>query len=152
RRIDADRIVLDGGELPAGPSTLYVDCTAYGLRATPARPIFVPGRITPQSLMGAFTTFNAALLGYIEAAREDDDEKNRLCRPTPYPSAPADWVSIYAGGFAAITRLLMEPDLAEWLGTCRLNTTRGLNDHLDDPRVQVALGRWFEHLEPALAN
>jgi hypothetical protein len=152
RRIDADRIVLEGGELAASSSTLYVDCTAYGLKATPPRPIFEPGRITPQSLMGAFTTFNAALLGYVEAAREDDDEKNRLCPPTPYPSAPADWVSIYAGGFSTITQLMQEPDLAEWLGTCRLNATRGLNDHLDDPRVQIALGRWFEHLEPALAN
>ena len=48
--------------------------------------------------------------------------------------------------------MLQEPDLAGWLATCRLNTTRGLNDHLGDPRVQAALGKWFEHLEPALAN
>jgi hypothetical protein len=27
-----------------------------------------------------------------------------------------------------------------------------MNDHLDDPRVQAALGKWFEHMQPALAN
>jgi hypothetical protein len=48
--------------------------------------------------------------------------------------------------------MLEEPDLAAWLGSCRLNTTRGVNDHMDDPRMQTALGRWFEHLEPALVN
>jgi hypothetical protein len=48
--------------------------------------------------------------------------------------------------------MLQEPDLAAWLGTCRLNTTRGMNDHMGDPRMQAALARWFEHVEPALAN
>jgi len=48
--------------------------------------------------------------------------------------------------------MLEEPDLAAWLGTCRLNTTRGMADHMGDPRIQAALRRWFEHMEPALAN
>ena len=152
RRIDTDRIVLDEGEVPTDRGTVHVDCTAYGLRATPPRPIFEAGRITPQSLMGGFTTFNAAMVGFVEAARDDDADKNRLCPPTAYPSRSIDWISVFEGGFRVITQMLQEPDLAAWLGTCRLNTTRGMNDHLGDPRVQAALGRWFEHIEPALAN
>ena len=152
RRIDTDRIVLDEGEIPTDRGTIHVDCTAYGLRATPPRPIFEEGRITPQSLMGGFTTFNAAMVGFVEAARDDDADKNRLCPPTAYPSKSIDWISVFEGGFRVITQMLQEPDLAAWLGTCRLNTTRGMNDHMGDPRMQAALGRWFEHMEPALAN
>ena len=152
RRVDSDRIVLDQGEVQTDRGTVHVDCTAYGLRETPPRPIFDAKRITPQSLMGGFTTFNAALVGFIEAARDDDVDKNRLCPPTSYPSRSIDWISVFEGGFRVITRMLEEPDLAEWLGTCRLNTTRGMNDHLHEPRVQAAIGRWFEHLEPALTN
>ncbi len=82
RRIDTDRIVLDDGEVPTDRATIHVDCTAYGLRATPPRPIFEAGRITPQSLMGGFTTFNAAMVGFVEAAR---DRRRRQ-----EPALPAD--------------------------------------------------------------
>ena len=152
RRIDTDRILLDEGEVSTERGTIHVDCTAYGLRATPPRPIFEEGRITPQSLMGGFTTFNAAMVGFVEAARDDDADKNRLCPPTAYPSKSTDWISVFAGGFRVITQMLQEPDLAAWLGTCRLNTTRGMNDHMDDSRMKAALGRWIEHVEPALVN
>ncbi len=152
RRIDSDRIVLDNGEVPSDRGTIHVDCTAYGLKAVPPRLIFEQGRITPQSLMGGFTTFNAAIVGFIEATRSDDPDKNRLCPPTPYPSDTADWVSVFEGGFRVMTRMLEDRDLAAWLGTCRLNTTRGMNDHMSDPRVQTALGQWLQHMESALAN
>jgi hypothetical protein len=151
-RIDTDRILLDDGEVPTDRGTIHVDCTAYGLREVSPRPIFEEGQITPQSLMGGFTTFNAAMVGFVEAARDDDADKNRLCPPTAYPSQSVDWISVFEGGFRVITQMLQEPDLAAWLGTCRLNTTRGMNDHMGDPRMRAALGRWFEHMEPALAN
>ena len=152
RRIETDRIVLDDGEVPTDLGTVHVDCTAYGLRDTPPRPIFEAARITPQSLMGGFTTFNAAMVGIVEVARDSNADKNRLCPPTTYPRTSIDWISVFEGGFRVITEMLQEPDLATWLGTCRLNTTRGMSDHMDDPRMQAALGRWFEHMEPALAN
>ena len=152
RRIDTDRLTLDEGEVRTDRGTLHVDCTAYGLRATPPRPMFEADRITPQSLMGGFTTYNAAVVGHVEAVRDDTADKNRLCPPTPYPSRSVDWITVFTGGFRATTQMLEEPDIGAWLSTCRLNTTRGLTDHMADPRVQVALGRWFENLEPALAN
>jgi hypothetical protein len=59
---------------------------------------------------------------------------------------------VFAGGFRVTNQMLQEPDLGPWLAACRLSTTRGMNDHMDDPRMQAALGRWFEHFEAALAN
>ena len=151
-RMLTDRIVLDDGEIPTDRRTVHVDCTAYGLRAAPTRPIFENGRVTPQSLMSGFTTFNAALIGFVEAAREDDADKNRLCPPVAYTSRPIDWISSFESGFRVLGQLMTEPDMAAWLGRSRLNTTRGMRAHLGDTRMQAALGKWFEHLEPALAN
>jgi hypothetical protein len=152
RHLDTDRIVLERGELPSGSGEIHVDCTAYGLRAVPPRPIFERGRVTVQSLMGGFTTLNAALVGFVEAVRDDDEEKNRLCPPTPYPSDPIDWITVFANGFSVLGALSAEPDLGAWMGSARLGITRGLSERMDDPQVQAAMGRWFASLEQALDN
>ncbi len=67
RRLSSDRIVLADGEIPTDRGQVHVDCTAYGFRVAPVRPIFEPGRVTLQSLTGGFITFNAALIGFVEA-------------------------------------------------------------------------------------
>ena len=36
-----------------------------------------------------FPCFGAALVGYVEATRDDDAEKNRLCPPSPYADSMA---------------------------------------------------------------
>ena len=91
--------------------------------------------------------------GVIRQGRVRRIEADRIVLPpTAYPSQSIDWISVFASGFRVITQMLHEPDLAAWLGTCRLNTTRGMNDHIRDPRMQAALGRWFENMAPALAN
>ena len=55
-----------------GPEDLHVDCTALGLRDAPATPIFQPGRIVLQQVRHNSPTFNAALLGFVEAHRDDE--------------------------------------------------------------------------------
>ncbi len=91
RRIETDRIVLEHGETDTGPDVLHVDCTALGLNNAPATPIFQPGRIVLQQVRHLSPCFNAALIGFVEAHRDDDADKNRLCPPNPYPSSIEDW-------------------------------------------------------------
>ena len=81
RRIQTDRIVLDGGEVPTSGNRLYVDCTADGLPKLSPRPIFEPDRVTIQQMRETSPTFNAALIGYLEATRDDVDEQNALAPP-----------------------------------------------------------------------
>src|SRR5437762_14229944 len=76
---------------------VHVDCTASGFRWAPPVPIFSPGRITLQSLIGGLTTYHAALVAFIESARDDDAERNRLCPPTPQVTLALDWVSMARG-------------------------------------------------------
>jgi hypothetical protein len=35
--------------------------------------------------------FNAALIAFVEAHRDEDQDRNRLCPPNPYPSSIEDW-------------------------------------------------------------
>ena len=50
----------------------------------PLVPIWGSEAITLQPIRTGFPCFGAALAGYVEATRDDDAEKNRLCPPSPY--------------------------------------------------------------------
>ena len=58
----------------------------------PAVPIFTAERVTPQPIRTGLVPFNAALVGFVEATRDDLAEKNRLCPPNRLPDVPLDWV------------------------------------------------------------
>ena len=88
--IAADRIVLEAGSIPTDAGQVHVDCTAAGLVLAPARPVFADGRITVQQIRTCQPAFNAALIGYVEASRHDDSEKNLICPPNPYPDTATD--------------------------------------------------------------
>lgn len=152
RALEPDRIVLEHGEVPSGPGTLHVDCTAAGLRVAPGRPIFAPDRIVLQQVRYCSPTFNAALVAFIEATRDDLNEQNRLCPPNPYPDAAADWIPNFHVTLQAADAWLAEPDLAAWMEGARLNLLRGMGDHMGEPRMQAALQRYLEHQRPAIAR
>jgi hypothetical protein len=150
--LGSDEIVLEDGTVPTDRGEVHVDCTASGFSTVPARPIFEPGKITLQSLMGAFTTFNAALVGFVESAWDDDEKKNQLCPPVPQPSAAVDWIPVMRGALQSLVAQSTEPELMAWSERSRLNLTRGMADHFEEPRMQAAMGRWGENMEGALTN
>jgi hypothetical protein len=150
RGIETDRIVLDHGEVAAGREVLHVDCTAFGLNNAPATAIFGDGRIVLQQVRYLSPSFNAALIGFVEAHRDDDADKNRLCPPHAYPSSPAHWPRMMCGTWTAEARWLSEPDLAAWIGESRLNLMRGLPDHFGERRVQAAVKRYLGNVTEAI--
>jgi cation diffusion facilitator CzcD-associated flavoprotein CzcO len=149
RRIERDRIILEHGEAHTGPGVLHVDCTALGLRNAPATPIFQPGRIVLQQVRHNTPPFNAALVGFVEAHRDDDAEKNKLCPPNPYPSSIHDWPRMMSRTWRTERRWLSEPDITAWLAESRLNLLRALPDHLAEPAVQAAVTRFLTHVGAA---
>jgi hypothetical protein len=150
RRIEADRIVLERGEVETGADVLHVDCTALGLRDAPAVPIFQGGRIVLQQVRHLSPSFNAALVGFVEAHRDDDADKNRLCPPNPYPAGIADWPRMVSRTWRTERRWLSEPDVARWVAESRLNLLQALPDHLGEPAVQLALQRYLANVGPAI--
>ena len=152
RHVGSDRIVMDQGEVPTDREQVHVDCTAAGFRWAPPRPIFEPGRITLQSLIGGFTTYYAALVGFLEAVRDDDGERNRLCPPVPQVTTDLDWLPMLRGFLVSGALHGAEPDVAAWSDSARLNLSRGMSHQLDDPRLAAALGSWAANADAALKN
>jgi hypothetical protein len=150
--VGTDRIVMTDGEIPTTRAELHVDCTARGIGSTTSRPIFADDRITLQSLTGGFTTYNAALVGFIEATRDSDVERNRLCPPTPPPSAATDWIAFYRSMLVTSALHGAEPDLALFQEEARLSLTCGLAQRLDDPQIERGAVRSASHAGDALRN
>jgi hypothetical protein len=150
RRIEADRIVLDYGETRTGPEVLHIDCTALGLNNAPATPIFQPGRIVLQQVRHLSPCFNAALIAFVEARRDDDAERNRLCPPNPYPTSIEDWPRMMSGTWLAEGRWLRESDVSAWAAESRLNLLRTFPDHAAEPAAQAASERFLTHVRAAI--
>ena len=150
RRIAAGRIVLDRGEAQTDKDTVHVDCTAFGLNNAPAAPIFQPGRIVLQQVRHLSPCFNAALIGFVEAHRDDDPDKNRLCPPNPYPSTVADWPRLMSRTWRTEACWLSEPDVSAWVAQSRLNLLRGIPERMDEPAVQNAVRRYLTYVGPAI--
>jgi hypothetical protein len=150
RRIEVDRIVLERGETGTGKDVLHVDCTALGLRNAPAMPIFQPYRIVLQQVRHLQPSFNAALIGFVEAHRSDDAEKNRLCPPNPYASSVEDWPRMMSRTWRTEGRWLRESDISAWLAASRLNLLRALPDHAVEPSVQAAVKRYLTYVTAAI--
>jgi hypothetical protein len=150
RRIEEDRILLDCGDVRTSPEILHVDCTALGLTDAPPRPIFEAGRIVLQQVRHLSPCFNAALIGFLEARREDDGERNRLCPPNPYPASVGDWPRMMSRTWRTEARWLSEPDLAAWVAGSRLHLLRALPDHATEPSVQRPLHLYLTHVAAAI--
>ena len=83
--VTADEIVLDDGVVPLAPGALIVHCAASGLAYPPMVPVWSSDKIRLQTVRSGFPCYCAALIGFVEATRDDDRERNRLC-PTPWPT------------------------------------------------------------------
>ena len=152
KRIERDRIVLERGVVPTKPSHLHVHCAAEGLRRPPAVPIFADDRITLQPVRTGLIPFNAALVGFVEAHREDTIEKNRLCPPNPLPHTALDWARTTLVQMRADRAMSKESDIQAWLERARLNPMRGIRGRAGDPAVQLASRRFAESVGPGLAR
>jgi hypothetical protein len=151
-RIGSDRIDLEAGSVASDRDQVYVDCTASALNPSPVRPVFEPGRITPQQVRTCQPGLSTALAAFVECHREEETAKSRLFPAHPLPDRPLDWLSVTAKGQRIEAAWAAEPDIAAWLEGARLNFSRGVADRLADPAIQVSVGRIFENRQPAIEN
>jgi hypothetical protein len=141
RTVRRGELVLDRGSVRVAKDALVVHCAASGLQNPPMVPLWEPDRIRIQSIRAGFPCFCAALAGYVEATRDDDRERNRVCPPNFYSNSLASWAGMQVRGAAATAAYGAEPDIAEWANRCALNPARIPPDRRDDPAVQTALAR-----------
>jgi hypothetical protein len=141
RRVTRSAIALDEGTIPLSPDSLVVHCAASGLQYPPLVPIWGTDRIRLQTIRAGFPCFCAALAGYVEATRDDDRERNRLCPPTNLPDNRKDWAKMQVRGTLASRAYGAEPDIAAWADACALNPARIRPSQRGDPAVRSAIDR-----------
>jgi hypothetical protein len=139
--VTARELVLDDGVIPVAPGALVVHCAASGLQYPPLVPIWSTGAIRLQTIRAGFPCFNAALAGFVEATRDDDRERNRLCPPNTLPDNPATWAQMQVRGTLATRAHGAEPDIASWANGCALNPARVEPSQRDEPVVVAAASR-----------
>jgi hypothetical protein len=152
RQVTAHEIVLDRGTVALPPDSLVVHCAASGLVYPPLVDIWAPDKIRIQTIRAGFPCFNAALAGFVEATRDDDRERNRLCPPNTLPDNPLNWARMQVLGTIATRRFMAEPDIAAWTNTCALNPARMDAAQREEPAVQAAATRLAETAERGLAR
>ena len=111
RAVGSRRLTFDDGEVAVGNDELLIDCSARGIPNQAAVPIFTDHLITLQQVRHGSPTFNAALIAFLEAHRDHDEERNRLAPPNPSPSKPADILMMLIRTWVAADRWRNEPDL-----------------------------------------
>ena len=152
KQVTRREIVLDRGSVPLAPGSLIVHCAASGLQYPPLVPVWGPDKIRLQTIRVGFPCFCAALAGYVEATRDDDRERNRLCPPNNLPDRPADWARMQVRGTVAARNYGTEPDIAAWANGCALNPARIQPSQRDDPTVRAAAARLADVAERGLAR
>jgi hypothetical protein len=152
RAVAPGRLAFADGEVRIPADALVVHCAAEGLKYPGLRPIWTPEAITPQPVRVGFPCFGAALAGHVEATRDDDAEKNRVCRPSPYSNTPADWATMQTIGGDASLAMSKETDLRVWSNSTTLNPARIPRERADDPAVLAASARLKEYIGPGRAR
>jgi hypothetical protein len=120
QRLERGRIVLSHGSVESDPESLYVDCTAAGISHRVPLPVFGERSITLQAVRVCQPSFSAALIGHVEANYTDLAQKNALCTPIPYPSAPIDWLRMTLAGTLNEQAWRKDPALRRFIEQSRL--------------------------------
>ena len=150
--VDRGKLTFADGSVAVADDAVVVHCAADGLKYPPLVPIWRAEAITLQAIRAGFPCFGAALVGYVEATRQDDDEKNRLCPPTPYGNSMAEWVRMNVLGTRAAMSFSAEPDIKEWSSQVALNPARIPPGHPGSPALDDALERLATYTGPGLAR
>jgi hypothetical protein len=145
-------MATDQGDITTDPETVYVDCTAAGVRPTVARPVFEPGRITMQYVTLGIVPWSAAIIGVVEASESDDAARNALCPPLSFTGDIESIPQLALATMSGLMARTSDPALSEWIERCRLNPARGAAEHMDDPRVPDAFAAMGASFGAALTN
>lgn len=152
RSVSRGALAFADGTVAVADDALVVHCAADGLKYPPLVPVWRREVITLQAIRAGFPCFGAAVTGYVEATRTDDDEKNRLCPPSPYGNSMADWARMNVLGTRAAMSFTSQPDIKEWASRVALNPARVPPDHPGSPELDRALERLAAHTRPGVAR
>ena len=150
--VSRGRIDLAQGSVAVADDALVVNCAADGLKMPPRVPIWAPEAITLQPVRAGFPCFGAALTGYVEATRDDDAEKNRLCPPSSFGNTLPDWATMNVLGMRNSQAFGAEPDIEAWSHRVAINPSRIPPEYGASPDLDAVLDRLRAHTPAGLAR
>ena len=150
--VSRGRVRFANGSVAIADDALVVHCAGEGLRYPPLVPVWGPEAITLQPIRAGFPCFGAALVGYVEATRDHDDEKNRLCPPSPYGNSMAGWARMTVLGARAAMSFGSEPDITAWADRVALNPARIPPEQAGSAELGATRDRLQAHVRPGLAR
>ncbi|KAH8743447.1 pyridine nucleotide-disulfide oxidoreductase-domain-containing protein [Diaporthe sp. PMI_573] len=123
-RISRNEVLLQNGSYTPDPDSLFVDCSADGLVKHDATAIFQDDKIRLQPVRMCQQVFSAAFIAHVEAAYNDSETKNKLCRPIPHPDEGADVALVQMQTNLNGLYWNSHPKTKAWLSQSRLDMVR----------------------------
>lgn len=152
QHVDRGSLTFADGSVAVADDALVVHCAADGLKYPPLVPVWGREAITLQPIRAGFPCFGAAIAGYVEATRDSDAEKNRLCPPSPLGNTMASWARMTVLGTQATMSFSSEPDIKAWSDGVALNPARVPPGHPGSAALDDARERLARHTKPGLAQ
>ena len=153
RSVEPGKLIFDGDVVGVASDAVVVHCAADGLRVKPAVPIWAPEAMILQPVRTGFPCFGAALAGYIEATRGNDDvAKNRLCPSSSFSSTLAEWARMQVEGTRAAQSFNSATDVRDWAGRVPLNPARIPPGHAPSRALDDALERLQKYTTPGVSR
>ena len=152
RSITTEAVVLESGSIPKDADRVCVDCSARAVRNLDIVPVFSGNAITLQTVRTIQPVFSAAFIAHVEAAYDDEDEKNRLCGVVPLPNHDTDWIKAAAVMMMNQYTWSRDSGIRNWLVNNRLDGFSRMvrNAAPDDVEKQEILQRLRDSAAPAM--
>ena len=112
--------MLDRGTVDCASDALYIDCTASAFGRPPIVPVFSGNRITIQMVRGGQMCLSASLIGHLEAAYEDEAEKNDCVSRSRCRTQRLDWALFRLADLRSGRRWASDKALRRWMAEHRL--------------------------------
>ena len=155
KAIEADRIILDQGDILTSVEHLHVHCSAVGIPRLPEQPIFQGDRIKVQYVRTCNPTFSGAFVAHVEATLSSDEQKNALCRPVQISDTPIDWLKMILANYQNRAAWQNTPDILKWLYGARLDGFTGMFVQAEQeakPENKAIIERYRQAFQPGLAQ
>lgn len=121
RHLADERLDMSCDSIAGRPGTLYIDCSASAVCQKPGSPIFQDGRIVIQAVRFPQIPFSGALIAFIEAQFDTDEEKNALAAPVPVPISIDDYICGMKVDLENRLRQATSPPVRDWIRNSRLD-------------------------------
>ena len=152
--LHTDHAVLDHGQVPVEPGTLFIDCTASAVEARAMQPVFQGNKIVLQMVRLPQPAFSAALIAHVESHGDNDKTKNRLCGSVPFPQTLDEYPRAMMATMWNQAQWGQDPGLRQWIRESRLDGFGKLmaSAAKDDTDKQAIIARFRQQAMLAMAN